>query len=387
MLGVSQHVLLFIARVEFFSLTSQLEETWIEGRFEANDPRLGKSSSLGYRLYLPSNARGRQLIPLLVMLHGCQQNSRVFAEGTRMNGVAGQHGFAVLYPEQSRAANPMRCWNWFDPVSLNGDGEAAAIARLIDDIASLHAIDRARIYVAGMSAGGAMARILAVRYSSMFAACAVHSGVMYNAATTLMQALATLRSGSRASPEAVLTVPEDGSGLSPGFVPTLVIHGDQDDSVNPINAAQIVRQCRALASNVHTLALTHSGPHEQQASSRGRRYVMRDYIWEGRVWIRDINIHGLGHAWSGGDARHPFNDPAGPCASELIREFVILHRRQFVVKSARPHADTLDERDFADAHSSREALRVSGYASCCENFDADFEPCTREVDERAQRAA
>ena len=344
-------------------MTSQLQERWIEGRFETRDVHLGNSRSLGYRLYLPANTGGKQAVPLLVMLHGCKQNARVFAEGTRMNGVAGRHGFAVLYPEQSTAANPMRCWNWFDPISSNGDGEAAAIARLIDDIASRHAVDRARIYVAGMSAGGAMARILAIRYSSMFAACAVHSGVMYKAATTIMQALATLRSGSKASPEAVLTALEDESGLSPGFVPTLVIHGDRDDSVNPINAAQIVQQCRALAINAHESALPLSDPHEQQASSGGRSYVIRDYMRHGRVWIRDINIHGLGHDWSGGDARHPFNDAAGPCASELIREFVTLHRRDVVVEFAKPHADTLDERDLSDAPPSRRRQHLAGELS------------------------
>lgn len=339
--------------------SDERREQWIEGRFHTSDAHCGKPSVIDYRLYLPASTSSKNQAPLLVMLHGCQQNARAFAEGTRMNAVAGRHEWVVLYPEQSKTSNPMRCWNWFDPVSLNGGGEAAAIARLIDDVASRYAIDRARIYVAGMSAGGAMALLLAVRHASMFAACAVHSGVMYKAATSVLQAFHTLRSGSRASPQAVLTELEDRSGVLPGFVPTLVIHGDEDDAVNPINAAQIVQQCKVLAT-AHTSAPL-SGPHEQHASSGGRSYVIRDYSGQGRVWIRDINVHGLAHAWSGGDARHPFNDPAGPCASELIREFLALHRREEVaVKLAKLHGDTLRERDSIEAHPSRRRQPMAG---------------------------
>ena len=129
---------------------------WIEGCFGATggDPAGNRGRrGLGYRLYLPPVPRDGRLA-LLVMLHGCKQNALIFAEGTRMNCLADAHGFGVLYPEQSGAANPLRCWNWFDRATLEGDGEAGLIARLVDYIATRHPIDRARLWVAGMSAGG-----------------------------------------------------------------------------------------------------------------------------------------------------------------------------------------------------------------------------------------
>src|SRR5262245_54747923 len=167
---------------------------WIEGFLDAGaaaNAARRRRGPLAYRLYLPSIAREHRA--LLLMLHGCKQNALAFAEGTQMNRVADEHGFAVLYPEQSSAANPLRCWNWFDSATLERDGEADLIVRLIDHIVSRHPIDRARVWVAGMSAGAALARILAVRHAALFAACAVHSGVMYRAARGVIQAFATLR--------------------------------------------------------------------------------------------------------------------------------------------------------------------------------------------------
>ncbi len=137
---------------------------------------------LGYRLYLPSGSSGTDSLPLIVMLHGCRQNALSFAEGTHMNTLAEEGRFAVLYPEQSKRANPLHCWNWFESASLAGQGEAALLARLIDQVAERRPIDPRRVHVVGMSAGGAMACILAVRHSRLFAACAIHSGLMYGAA-------------------------------------------------------------------------------------------------------------------------------------------------------------------------------------------------------------
>jgi poly(hydroxyalkanoate) depolymerase family esterase len=310
----------------------QAQARWVEGCFEetAGDP--ARRRGLGYRLYLPPVPREGRLA-LLVMLHGCKQNALIFAEGTRMNRLADAHGFGVLYPEQNRAANPLRCWNWFDRASLEGDGEAGLIARLVDSIATRHPIDRARLWVAGMSAGGAMAHILAVRHAALFAACAVHSGVMYQGARSAIQALTTLRLGSQRSPEAALRLEKQSPGRAAPFVPTLVIHGDRDTVVNPVNARQIVEQARLLAARGpgdESLA----GAHERRLSGNGRSYVQRDFSRAGAVLIREIVVEGLAHAWSGGDARHPFNDAAGPSATELIWDFTSQHRRESAVDAA-----------------------------------------------------
>ncbi len=236
-----------------------------------------------------------------------------------MNEVAEEHRCAVLYPEQSRRSNSMRCWNWFEPSSLAGLGEAALITRLIDQVANRRPIDSRRIYVAGMSAGGAMACVLAVRHSRLFAACAIHSGVMYGMASSPMAALAVMRSGSSAVSLEEAQLLMTGSGES---VPTLVIHGDCDTTVNPLNADQIIEQLKARAEFSDSSAGPLVASDDECIAGGGRTYRQRDYRRQGRVMLRSILVEGLGHAWSGGDPRHEFNDGAGPDASRLIADFV-----------------------------------------------------------------
>jgi len=206
-----------------------------------------RRAELDYRLYLPSGSSPRDSLPLIVMLHGCKQHSLSFAEGTRMNALAEECRFAVLYPEQCPRANPMRCWNWFESASLAGAGEAALIARLIVQVTERRPIDARRVYLVGMSAGGAMACVLAVRHSRLFAACATHSGVMYGAAHSPLQALAVMQSGAGAAAidEAHRLI--RGAEEHAVTVPTLVIHGDHDTTVNPANAQQIIDELKFRA--------------------------------------------------------------------------------------------------------------------------------------------
>jgi poly(hydroxyalkanoate) depolymerase family esterase len=290
--------------------------------------RLGTRRELGYRLYLPSGSSGRDSLQLIVMLHGCRQDSLSFAEGTRMNALAEKGRCAVLYPEQSKHSNPLRCWNWFDSASLAGQGEAALIARLIDQVKERRPIDPRRIYVVGMSAGGAMACILAVRHSRLFAACAIHSGMMYGAASSPMQALAAMRSGPSAESidKARRLVRE--AAESEAVVPTLVIHGDRDATVNPVNAEQIIGQLKARAEYINPSAGALVASDERHIDSGSRTYRQQDYTQEGRVVLRKVVVEGLGHAWSGGDAQYEFNDAAGPDAGRLILDFVAQYRRE-----------------------------------------------------------
>ena len=309
-----------------------------KGQFEAPRRKLVSRLLLSfraYRLYLPAAASSRDGLPLLVMLHGCGQDALAFAEGTRMNQLAERHDFIVLYPEQSRSANSFGCWNWFQPTVLRGDGEAAAIARIVRRVVKRHGVDSTRVYVAGMSAGGAMTSVLANRYGSLFAACAVHSGLMYRAAASPVAAAAAMRRGSSdpilgTAREAAQELPE-----SAAFVPTLVIHGDVDDTVHPVNAEQIVEQVRTLAASHDTPARPLAETVERRVASSRRAYQLRDYERGGRVVLRKIVVEGLGHAWSGGDERHQFNDPQGPDASQLIWDFVREFRRTPDGKSVR----------------------------------------------------
>jgi len=284
--------------------------------------RPGMRRELGYRLYLPSGSSGRDSLPLIVMLHGCRQDSLGFAGGTRMNALAEQGRCAVLYPEQSKHSNPLRCWNWFDAASLAGQGEAALIARLIDQVKERRPIDPRRVYVVGMSAGGAMACILAVRHSRLFAACAIHSGMMYGAASSPMQALAAMRSGPSAASVDKARQLMRAAGESEVAVPTLVIHGDSDATVNPVNADRIIEQLRARAEYLAPRAGALLASDERRIDGGGRTCRQQDYTRQGRIVLRKVLVEGLGHAWSGGDARYEFNDAAGPDAGRLILDFM-----------------------------------------------------------------
>jgi len=288
--------------------------------------RLGMRRDLGYRLYLPSGSSGRDSLPLIVMLHGCRQDSLSFAEGTRMNALAEEARCAVLYPEQSKHSNPLRCWNWFDPASLSGQGEAALIARLIDQVKERRPIDPRRVYVVGMSAGGAIACILAVRHSRLFAACVIHSGMMYGAASSPMQGLAAMRSGpSAASIDKAWRLVRE-AGESEIAVPTLVIHGDSDATVNPVNADRIIEQLKARAETVDPGPF--SAAPERRFEAGGRSYRQQDYSQRGRIVLCKVLVEGLGHAWSGGDSRYEFNEAGGPDATRLILDFVMQYGRR-----------------------------------------------------------
>jgi poly(3-hydroxybutyrate) depolymerase len=202
------------------------------------------------------------------------------------------------------------------------------IAHLIDQVKERRPIDPRRIYVVGMSAGGAMAGILAVRHGRLFAACAIHSGMMYGAASSLMQALAAMRSGpSAASIDQAWRLIRE-ADQSEVAVPTLVIHGDGDATVNPVNADRIIEQLRARAEYIDPSAGALLAPDERRIDSGGRTYRQQDYTQQGRIVLRKVVVEGLGHAWSGGDAHYEFNDAAGPDAGRLILDFVTQYHRE-----------------------------------------------------------
>jgi len=288
----------------------------------------GPRPALDYRLYMPSGSLRRHSLPLIVMLHGCKQDPLSFAEGTRMNKWAEDGRYAVLYPEQSTRSNPMRCWNWFEPASIAGHGEAALIARLINQIARRRRIDPRRVYLVGMSAGGAMACLLAARHSRLFAACAIHSGVMYGVASSPMQAVSVMQSGpSPASIDTARRLLRE-AGESGVAVPTLVIHGDRDTTVNPVNADQIIAQLKERAEFIDPSAGALLGSGERFIDHGGHAYRQQDYTQQGRFVMRKILVQRLGHAWSGGDSRYEFNDADGPDATQLILDFLLPHQRE-----------------------------------------------------------
>ena len=253
-----------------------------------------------YKLYIPG-ASTEEALPLVVMLHGCTQNPDDFAAGTGMNEAARQRGFYVLYPAQTQHANSSRCWNWFKHNhQKRGSGEPAILAGMTRDVMSRYNIDPQRVYVAGLSAGGAMAAILGDAYPDLFAAVGVHSGLPTGSATNVQGALSVMQTGAPASPR---------TEASP---PTIVFHGDQDATVHPANGEQVV----AASAGV-------SKPEMKRArSGNGRDYTRRIYKEAGgRVVAEHWAVHGAGHAWSGGSARGSYTDAAGPDASEEMLRF------------------------------------------------------------------
>lgn len=270
-----------------------------------------------YRLYEPARLDPAALLPVVVMLHGCKQDSEDFARGTGMNEVAARESCLVLYPEQLRKSNQMGCWNWFEPQHQRRDsGEPAMIAALVRDVVARHGGDPARVYVAGLSAGGAMAATLGHLYPDVFAAVGVHSGLPPRAAHDVPSAFSAMRKGTSAA------APHGAAAL-----PTIVFHGSGDKTVAPANGETIVQAQLAahLANGVVLESRQESGA--QAHRPRGATRVQ----WvdgDGKTVLESWNVAGGPHAWSGGHAGGSFTDPQGPSASEAMMAFFLAHRRQ-----------------------------------------------------------
>ncbi|MBA3058288.1 MAG: PHB depolymerase family esterase [Gammaproteobacteria bacterium] len=285
--------------------------------------------SCRYKLYQPPGQDGKAL-PLVVMLHGCTQNADDFAAGTGMNERARDQGFYVLYPQQGAQANPSRCWNWFEPQhQQRGLGEPALIASLTQAVIQQHGIDASRVYVAGLSAGGAMAVIVAAAYPELFAAVGVHSGLPGGAASNMGEALMVMQSGqvgivmratgARAARAAkALLHPQ-------GAVPTIVFHGDQDQTVHPRNGEQVIAAALGAGASGSNAAAHPVGQAsvEQGVSLQGRRYTRSTrHDAQGQALTEHWLVHGAGHAWSGGHASGSYTDASGPNATlEMLRFF------------------------------------------------------------------
>ncbi|WP_434109131.1 extracellular catalytic domain type 1 short-chain-length polyhydroxyalkanoate depolymerase [Paraburkholderia caffeinilytica] len=263
-----------------------------------------------YKLYVPAVYHGEPL-PLIVMLHGCTQNADDFAAGTRMNEMAERHGFIVVYPNQSQAANPSVCWNWFKPADQQRDqGEPSLIAGITREVMARYRVDPARVYVAGLSAGGAMADIMLKTSPDLYAAACVHSGLAYGSAKNLPSALAAMKGGK---------VHRDRSRLDPQR-PLIVFHGDADTTVHPSNAAALVAGFDAGATTVAPSHVTGT------ASGRHGCTVQRLVAPNG-VEAESWTIHGAGHAWAGGSPRGSYTDPSGPDATAEMLRFFLAHPR------------------------------------------------------------
>lgn len=280
---------------------------------------LESQGSHDYRLYIPASyapavEKGASL-PLIVMLHGCTQSPEDFASGTRMNELAEQYGCLIVYPSQPTSANQNRCWNWFKPSDQQqGRGEPAWLAALTQAIIKDYAVDSSRVYIAGLSAGAAMAVIMGEAYPELYAAVGVHSGLAYRSATDLPSALMAMRQGSTAN------INQTGNS---NFVPMIVFHGDQDHTVSVRNGNQIVEQAqqRLQAQNIDLITQQHQNSSKQNCRSTQLQISDGQGVSQLEYW----KIHGAGHSWAGGSSAGSYTDPKGPDASKEMLRFFLNH--------------------------------------------------------------
>ncbi|EXJ16251.1 extracellular catalytic domain type 1 short-chain-length polyhydroxyalkanoate depolymerase [Imhoffiella purpurea] len=274
------------------------------------------SGARDYRLFVPPSRSGASSgRPLVTMLHGCGQDPDDFATSTRMNALAAQLGCCVLYPAQSISANASRCWVWYEESNQHaGLGEPNIIVGMVRHVIRAHAIDPRRVYVAGLSAGGAMAAILAALYPGLFAAVGIHSGLPHGAAHDLMSALIAMRQGALAG---------DASGVGSGIsIPMIVFHGDADTTVNPVNAARLIAQAGFDVGGVGASGVEY-GRAPGGCGYRRSTFVDGDGVCRAELW----SVEDVGHGWSGGSGSTLFSEPCGPDASREMLRFFLEHPR------------------------------------------------------------
>lgn len=281
------------------------------GRLHALERRFGNhAGSRAYDLFVPSSHGGGSPLPLVVMLHGCSQTSRDFAIGTRMDELAEEQGFLVAYPDQPRSANVAKSWNWFRAGDqLRDRGEPAILAGLTRQVMQDFDVDPAKVYVAGLSSGGAAAAVLAMAYPELYAAVGIHSGLACGSAASMAAALMAMRRGALLEPRRA-THP----------MPTIVFQGDRDATVSPVNGDQAIAQCRPT---VDLDTATHHGRSEGGMAYTRTILTETAGAWSSEQWV----LHGGGHAWSGGHPSGSHTDPAGPDASREMLRFLLSHEK------------------------------------------------------------
>ena len=262
------------------------------------------------KIYVPSHMNGPA--PLVVVLHGCEQDADAIAASTRWNELAEKEGFLVLYPNQQWGQNPYNCWNWFLPLNeAPGFGEPAEIDAAIWAAKVAYPVDDSRVYIAGISAGGADAATMLSCYPDLFAAGAIHSGVAYGVAADASAAQDVMKDGP--GDRARLGVCDPASFKGRVFI----LQGSSDTAVNPLNAERLATDSAGKNTRRVVTAVPAHG------ETYGNQIID---LAGGRV--REILVDGLGHAWSGGATGASATDPRGPDATGMMWSFFSASRRK-----------------------------------------------------------
>lgn len=315
---------------------------WVSGTAKTS------SGTRSYKLWVPSGLEKQKPAPLVMMLHGCTQKPEDLAAISGMNEIADRNSFLVVYPEQTAEANPLRCWNWFDPKHQSRDsGEPAMLAAVVKEVQAANSIDANRIYVAGISAGAAMAVVMGVAYPDLFGAIGLCSGLEFKAGTSAETALAAMKQGGPDPKQqgllAFKAIAENLGGKSKRRMPVIVFQGQQDPYVNALNAEQVINQW-ATTNDYLDDAKKNMSVKDQPATTvegsvpGGHEFTKSIYNDRaGRLLMEKWIVKGLGHAWSGSPTAGPFADPKGPNASlEMWRFFAETNSHTANPKAAKP---------------------------------------------------
>lgn len=289
-------------------------------------------SNFYYKVYVPSTYTGTANVPLMVMVHGCLQNPDDFAAGTRMNALAEEKGFLVLYPKMNVLANPNMCWNWFYDYNQHRgvSGEPDIIKGMVDAVKSKYKIDNDKVYAAGLSAGAGMVSILGATYPNVFHAIGISAGVEYSAAITALGGVTAMSYGG-VDPDYAGKLAYQEMGSLKRRMPVIVFHGSSDTVVNPVNATQVIAQWAQTndyiddgVDNDSIKAVADSTTNGQVSGGRSyTKYVYKDKA--GAELMQYYKVTGMSHAWSGGSSAGSYTDPAGPDATRIMWDFFTTH--------------------------------------------------------------
>jgi poly(hydroxyalkanoate) depolymerase family esterase len=299
--------------------------SWTSGKVK------NPSGSLEYKLFVSSAYRKEKSVPLVVMLHGCTQKVEELAAISGINELADKNNFLVAYPEQSVAANPLKCWNWFDPKHQSRDaGEPSLIAAVIQDIRTSYNIDEKRMYVVGISAGGAMAVVMGTAYPELFAGLGVIAGTEYKAALNVQDGLTAMKQGGPDPNQqgllAFQAIQKSPVGTKTRL-PLIVFQGTKDPYLSPVNTDQLITQWAQthdyLDDGKDNDSVSIRSAKEKKVDVPGGYSLTKSSYSDsqGHLLLEKWIVEGLGHAWPGSSVANPFADAKGPNATEEMWRF------------------------------------------------------------------